>query len=176
MSGRFAIGVFFLTMVACSPGGGEPPEDPPASTTTTLALTTEQAVGEFHSCLTDRGMVVTTLPIGDDGRPDLAGLADAVNPASAEWREALSACAAVIVESGALDLSGDPELAEAVRAQLKAFAVCMRSQGVEAFPDPPEDFDGTTPPFPVRALPAGDPDLGEAAQGCALTVGARSTG
>jgi hypothetical protein len=78
----------------------------------------------------------------------------------------------VIVANGALDLSADPELAEAVKAQLLAFSACMRSQGVEGFPDPPPDFDGTTPPFPLAAIPSGDPEFGAAVDACALAVGA----
>ena len=74
----------------------------------------------------------------------------------------MTACAAVIVANGALDLSADPELAEAVRTRLVAFSACMRSQGVEGFPDPPADFDGTTPPFPLcsdsgRTTPNSEP-------------------
>ena len=176
MPWRFVVCVFALTAIACSPAAGQPTQVTLASTTTTVALTTEQAVGAFHSCLTDHGIVVSTVRVGEEGRPDLAGLADAMDPRSAEWREALSACAAVIVANDAMDLSANADLANAVRAQLAAFAVCMRSQGVEGFPDPPEDFDGTSPPFPVRAIPAGDPDLGEAAEGCALTIGARPPG
>ncbi len=112
------------------------------------------------------------LPFDDAGRPDLSALADSVDQSSADWRDALTLCAAVIVSNGALDLSAVPELAESVRAQLLAFSACMRSQGVEGFPDPPADFDGTTAPYPLDSIPSDDPELGTAAGACALTVGA----
>ena len=50
----------------------------------------------------------------------------------------------------ALDLGAAPELAAAVRAELLAFSACMRSQGVEGFPDPAADFDGVKPPRAMR--------------------------
>ncbi len=136
-----------------------------------MALTAEQAAHEFRSCLTEAGLDVPDLPLDEAGRPDLSALRDAVDQGSVEWREALTACAALIVANGALDLSGDPELAGAVRAQLVAFATCMRSQGVEGFPDPPPNFDGTTPPFPLSVIPTDDPELGSAAEACTLAVG-----
>ena len=111
------------------------------------------------------------VPLDDDGRPDLSVLADSVDQSSPGWREALTSCAAMIVANGALDLSAVPELAGSVRAQLLTFSVCMRSQGVEDFPDPPTDFDGTTPPFPLASIPSDDPELGAAAEACALSVG-----
>lgn len=160
-----------LSAVACNLGPATPPVTTIA-TTTTMPLTSEQAAAAFQSCLADHGFNVPDLPLDDAGRPDLSALADSVDQNSVEWRDALTSCVAVIVANGALDLSAVPELAEAVRAELLAFSACMRSQGVEAFPDPPADFDGTTPPFPLDSIPSDDPELGTAAEACALTVGA----
>ena len=142
------------------------------TTTTTMPLTGEQAAVAFHSCLADHGFVVPDLPLDDDGRPDLSVLTESVDQSSPAWTQALTSCAALLVTNGALDLSAVPELADAVRVQLLTFSVCMRSQGVEGFPDPPPDFDGTTPPFPLASIPSEDPELGIAGEACARALGA----
>ena len=160
-----------LAAVACNVSPEPPVITTSASTTTTVPLTAQQAVVVFQSCLADRGFNVPNLPFDDAGRPDLSVLADLGDQHSPEWREALASCAAVIVANGALDLGAVPDLAAAVRAELLAFSACMRSQGVEDFPDPAPDFDGTTPPFPLDSIPSDDPDLKTAAEACALTVG-----
>jgi hypothetical protein len=168
-------GALVLVAVSCSFGSEVPPVTT-ATSTTAVPLTSEQAAIEFHSCLLEQGLTVPDLPLDDEGRPDLSALADAVDQGSSEWRAALTACAGLIAANGALDLSANPELAEAVRAQLVAFSTCMRSQGVDAFPDPPADFNGTTTPFPLSEIPVADPDLGPAAEMCALAVGERPPG
>ena len=174
-----ALAVSLLTPVACTAAGLPATTTLPASsslaTTTTIALTPEQAAGEFQACLIDRGLTVPQISLDSNGRPDLSALADATRQGSAEWQEALTACAAVIVANGVLDLSAEPDLAEVVRRGLTAFSACMRSQGVEDFPDPPADFDGTSPPFPISTLPVTDPELGTAAETCAATIGSETS-
>jgi hypothetical protein len=165
-----------LAAFACNPSGEAPSATTVATTTTTVPLTAEEAAAEFHSCLSGRGLNVPDLPLDETGRPDLSALANTIDQSSEEWREGLTACAAVIVANGSLDLSAVPELAEGVRVQLLAFSACMRSQGVEAFPDPPADFDGTLPPFPLAAIPTDDPEFGAAAKACTLAVGAQPAG
>ena len=162
---------FVLVGVACTLSPEPLSVTTSSPTTTTVPLTAQQAGVAFQSCLSDRGFGVPDVPLDDAGRPDLSALADSVDQSSEEWREALASCAAVIVANGALDLAAVPDLAEAVRAQLLAFSVCMRTQGVEGFPDPSPDFDGTTPPFPLDSMPSDDPELGPAAEACALNVG-----
>ena len=165
-----------LVMAACSPGVEvSPVTTTTTTTTTTVPPTATEAAAEFNSCLGDHGLVVPDIPVDDGGRPDLSALAGMSDQNPEAWRAALSACAGVIVTNGALDLSSSPELAEAVRSRLVAFSTCMRSQGVDAFPDPSGDFDGTTVPFPLEAIPAGDPELATAAEACALSVGAATT-
>lgn len=166
------MGALVLLTVSCSPSAEPPPVSTATTSTAAAPLTAEQAVAEFQSCLADQGLIVPDLPLDEGGRPDLSALADSVDKNSIEWRDAMTACAGVMASNGALDLSGNPELAEAVRARLVAFSTCMRSQGVEAFPDPPADFDGTTPPFPLSRIPMADPDLGSAAEACVPAVGA----
>lgn len=168
---RPALVALVLAAVACNLSS-DAPSTTTTTTTTTTPPTAEQAVVAFHACLSDRGFNLPDVPLDDDGRPDLSVLADSVDQSAAGWREALTSCAAMIVASGALDLSAVPDLAESVRAQLLTFSVCMRSQGVENFPDPPLDFDGRTPPFPLASIPSDDPELGAAAEACALAVGA----
>jgi len=161
----------FVAAAACSVSPESPVVATSAATTTTVPLTAQEAVALFHSCLADRGFSLPNIPLDDAGRPDLSGLGNQVDQSSPAWREALASCAALIVTHGALDLAGVPELAEAVRAELQAFSACMRSQGVEGFPDPAPDFDGVKPPFPLESIPADDPELGTAAENCALAVG-----
>jgi hypothetical protein len=162
---------FVVVGVACNASPQPPSVTTRVPPTTTVPLTAPQAVVAFQSCLNDHGFGVPDLPLDDAGRPDLSALADSIDQSSEEWREALASCATVIVANGALDLAAVPDLAEAVRAQLLAFSACMRSQGVEGFPDPSPDFDGTTPPFPLDSVPSDDPELGSGAEACALTVG-----
>lgn len=161
----------FLSGVACSLPSEAPVITTSAPTTTTVPLTPQESVEVFRSCLIDLGFSVPDLPLDGAGRPDLSALANLVDAGSPAWQDALASCAAVLVGSGALDLGGVPDLAEAVVADLQAFSICMRSQGVEGFPDPAPGFDGIGPPFPLESIPADDPQLGAAAEVCAQTVG-----
>jgi hypothetical protein len=140
------------------------------TTTTTTPLTPDQVVVAFQDCLANHGVIVADLPLDEHGRPDLSVLADAIDPNSVAWKDALTVCSAVITANGGLGLAGEPDLSDAVMNHLVAFSACMRSEGVEDFPDPPADFDGTSPPFPISAIPVGDPDLGPAAETCAGAV------
>jgi hypothetical protein len=160
-----------VAAAACSASPEAPVVATSAATTTTVPITAQEAVVLFHSCLADRGLSVANIPLDEAGRPDLSALGDQVDQSSSQWREALASCAAVIVTNGVLDFAGVPELADAVRAELLGFSACMRSQGVEGFPDPAADFDGVKPPFPVDLIPSDDPELETAAENCALTVG-----
>jgi hypothetical protein len=167
----FVLAVVVLTTASCTAPRESSTTTTSVPTTTTVPLTPEEAAGEFHSCLTEQGLIIPEIPLDQNGRPDLSALADATRQDAASWQEALTTCAAVIVANGALDLSAEPELAEAVRGRLLAFSACMRSQGVEDFPDPAADFDGTAPPFPISTIPVADPELGTAAEACASTIG-----
>ena len=161
------------SVVACTPVAVSPSETSVATTTMTAPLTAEEAVAAFQGCLAEQGVIVADLPLDENGRPDLSVVADAIDPNSVGWKDALTLCAPVITANGGLELGGEPELFEAVVNQLIAFSACMRSEGVEDFPDPPPDFDGTTPPFPISAIPVGDPDLGPATEACAGAVESR---
>ena len=169
-SSVLALVIVVATTTACTASRELPSATTAAPSTTTVPLTPEEAVAVFHSCLTDQGLMIPEIPLDEKGRPDLSALADATRQDPGVWQEALTNCAAVVVANGALDLSAEPELAEAVRGRLLAFSACMRSQGVEDFPDPPPGFDGIAPPFPATALPVSDPELANAAQACVSTV------
>ena len=167
----FGLVALVLSGVGCNLTPEAPVITTSAPTTTTVPLTPQESVDVFRSCLIDRGFSVPDLPLDGAGRPDLSTLANLLDAGTPDWQEALASCAAVLVGSGALDLGGVPELAEAITADLLAFSTCMRSQGVEGFPDPAPGFDGNGPPFPLESIPADDPQFGAAAEVCAQAVG-----
>lgn len=140
------------------------------SATTTVLLSPEEATERFELCLSGYG-VEAEIPVNDEGRPDLAALQDSLREDLTTLREALTTCAVFLAASGALDFSGEPVLGEAVRTQLTNFSVCMRSQGVDDFPDPDQEFDGTDLPYPMADLPVDDPEFGQAIDACAAAVG-----
>jgi hypothetical protein len=140
------------------------------TTTTIVVLSIEDAIAQFQVCLSGHGIEVI-VPLGDDGRPDLTALARTLGENFSGLREALADCSALLAKSGALDLEGEPVLREAVRTQFTNFSVCMRSQGVEEFPDPEAQFDGTAVPYPIISLPITDPEFGSAIEACATAVG-----
>lgn len=142
----------------------------PTATTTIVVLSIDEAIAQFQVCLSGHGIEVS-VPLGEDGRPDLTALGLALGQNVSELREALADCAALLASSGALDLNGEPVLREAVRTQLTNFSTCMRSQGVEEFPDPEAQFDGTAVPYPIISLPISDPEFGSAIEACAAAVG-----
>lgn len=171
---RPLVACLFL-VVACN--AAAPGPAPAVTTTATTALpSAEEAIGVFSDCLNEQGVEVDAIPTGPDGRPDLSSLAGVMSQDPLRWRSALSACAGGLVGSGALDLSADPELASLVIGQLQAFAQCMRGQGVEDFPDPAPDFDGTAAPFHLAEIPVTDPELATAVESCAAMVGANPLG
>jgi hypothetical protein len=145
-------------------------------TTTTLAVTTTtidpaQVVTQFGACLEEQGISVPSLPLDPGGRPNLSGLAIANDPASPEFREALVECAPILAASGLLLLDDQPAVLAAVRRYLAGFSDCMRRAGVEEFPDPLPDFDGSSPPFLAELIPREDPDLPEAIGLCSAELG-----
>lgn len=141
-----------------------------STTTTTTVLSPEEATAQFQLCLSGYG-VQTDVPLGEDGRPDLTALEETLRDDLTAMRSALTACAAHLAASGALDLSDEPVLREAVRTHLTNFSICMRSQGVDGFPDPVPDFDGTGLPYQIADLPVADPEFGSAIEACTAAVG-----
>jgi hypothetical protein len=62
----------------------------------------------------------------------------------------------------------DPELLAEVTDQLNEYAVCMRDNGVETWPDPLPTFTGTEIPFPIAEMAEAfnDPEFSDALEAC----------
>jgi hypothetical protein len=163
--------VSLLLLSACTSAPAPTTTTTAPSPSTTLALSPEEATGQFEDCLTDQGIEVREIPRDEAGRPDLAALAGSLGEGLPDLRRALTVCASVLVTSGALDLANEAVLGEAVRSQLAGFSKCMRSNGVESFPDPDPEFDGTSPPYADDSVPVSDPDLESAIETCTQVLG-----
>ncbi|MBW3667041.1 MAG: hypothetical protein KY394_05530, partial [Actinobacteria bacterium] len=99
-----------------------------APTTTAAPVPADAAVESFNDCLVENGLTVELLSLDAMGRPRLdlflAGL-DLTDPAVVG---VLTACSGHLT-TGALDLSGEPEIRETVLASLHEFSECVRSRG-----------------------------------------------
>ena len=166
---RFVGGILLTCMAACSPQTTQVSEStPPPTTTTNAPATAAAAVAVFGACMKAAGFDLSGIAVDDEGRPDLSALAGeaATDPS---FRQAVTLCAGPL--SDFLGLENSPGLRVMVRAQLQDYAGCMRASGVEDFPDPVADFDGTFAPFPPEQIPTDDPDFGPAVGACAAALG-----
>ena len=93
------------------------------------------------------------------------------NASSEEFRRALTDCAPILTSVGALDLRRDPELQAVIVSQLRAFAECVRNEGVATFPDPDPAFSGVGSPFSSDEVPFADPAFDEAVATCREALG-----
>lgn len=144
----------------------------PASTTTTEArMDFEAATLEFTECMREEGIDFPDVRFDAEGRPLLGEILEDVDTAGEEFAGALASCAVILTEAGALDLSTDPELQAVIVDQLAEFSECMRSNGVEAFPDPTPGFSGTGSPYPLGLIPFDDPEMEGAAATCGEQLG-----
>ncbi|MGI8514777.1 MAG: hypothetical protein ACR2NT_06480 [Acidimicrobiia bacterium] len=166
--GRTRLAVVVVFLAGCTAG------TTPASTTTTSATTTtaapadvEGAAAAFQTCMSAAGVVLAEVPLDPSGRPDLSALASDT-ATTFEFREALSYCAPLLGSFLALDQR--PGLAALVRDQLVRYAQCMRASGVEDFPDPLVEFEGTSAPFPSERIPLDDPEFRDAVEACASAI------
>jgi hypothetical protein len=149
----------------------------PASTTTTLGrLGIEQATLKFGSCMRSQGVDTPDIRLDAQGRPILDDLRSGVDTSSVEFRRALTECASILTGAGALDLRRDPELQTVIVGQLGAFAECVRSQGIEGFPDPDPAFSGVGSPFPSDEVPFTDPGFDAAIATCQEALGSTGFG
>lgn len=149
----------------------------PATTSTTEPrLTLEEASLQFTACMRDQGIDLPDLRLDAEGRPLLGEAFDDVDLASDEFRTALTACSDILTRAGALDLSTDPELQAALIDQLVTFSECMRTEGVEDFPDPSPGFTGTGSPYPLGLVPFDDPDFESAVSTCQDRLGSIGLG
>ena len=75
----------------------------------------------------------------------------------------------IFSEAGAgVELQLDPELLAEVTDQLTEYAVCMRDNGVESWPDPLPTFTGSEIPFPMAEMGEAfnDPEFSAALEAC----------
>lgn len=182
-------GALALVLAACSSGGEDTGATIPGSgdlagtttslpgtTTTTIRASLEETALRFTACMRDEGIDIPDITIGADGRPILAGIAEEIDTASEEFQSALTTCSPILAESGALDLSSDPELQAVVQDQLQSFSECMRDEGVASFPDPLPGFTGVGSPFPLAQLPLDDPGFQAAIEACQSELTFRAFG
>lgn len=134
-------------------------------------LTLEQAALEFTECMRAEDIDFPDIRIDAEGRPQLGDVLDRVDTASPEFRAALASCSPILTRSGALELSSDPELQAVLIDQLAAFSECMRTNGVEQFPDPIPGFNGTGSPYLLGEIPFDDPDFQTATEACQASLG-----
>ena len=173
--------VTVLMLSACVQQSGEAPSgsndqgsaQSVVSTTTTLGrLGIEQATLEFGSCMRAEGIDTPDIRLDAQGRPVLDDLRAAVDTSSVEFRRALTDCAPILTTVGALDLRRDPELQAVIVGQLRAFAECVRNEGVETFPDPDPAFSGVGSPFSSDEVPFTNPSFEAAVSVCQDALGA----
>ncbi|HEX6300107.1 MAG TPA: hypothetical protein VF148_06560 [Acidimicrobiia bacterium] len=161
-----------ILVSGCIAGADGPsPTDPHGFTTTTTipvtvtTATVEESLGSFRECLRERGVGVGRIRLDVFGRPRLAEALRGLDLTDRDVLDALASCGQHL-RAGALDLSSDPDLRELVQDTLVELADCLRSWGVEGFPDPVPGFDGVGSPFPDARIPWTDPDLPDAVAAC----------
>jgi hypothetical protein len=141
-----------------------------STTTTTEAPNLEEVALEFTQCMRDNGVDMPDITFDADGQPVISGaLAEEFDLFDAEVQTALSTCRGIFAEAGeGVELQLDPELIAEVTDQLTEWAVCMRDNGVENWPDPLPTFSGTEIPFPMAEMAAAfnDPEFADAMEAC----------
>jgi hypothetical protein len=140
-------------------------------TTTTVAPTTapptpvDVAIAGFSACLSEQGLSAEPIRLDGLGRPRLDWFLASLDLTDAGTIAALTACASHL-GTGALELSSEPEIADAVLGALRDFSECVRALGVTDFPDPVPGFNGIGAPYPIAEIPYTDPDLDSAVADC----------
>lgn len=178
---RAVIVVSVIWLTGCvSAANGSSPTEPHAVTTTTLAPTStttlgfEEALETYRSCLGDEGVTIGEITLDGLGRPRLATAMTGLDFTDRVVLAAIEKCGPILA-FGALDLSGDPQLAAEIHSNLRDLADCIRGMGLVDFPDPTPGFDGIGPPFPPAQVPWQDERLSDAVTVCTRAVG-RSSG
>jgi hypothetical protein len=146
----------------------------PSSTTAPTAdprLSLEQATLEFTECMRAEGIEIPDIRMDSEGRPQLGDLLEDIDTATPAFQAALSSCATILTRAGALELTSDPELQAVIIDQLASFSECMRTNGVDSFPDPTPGFNGTGSPYPLGLIPFDHPDFQTATAACQDQLG-----
>lgn len=163
--------VALMALSACVDQDRAPSPTATHPTTTTVPPTTpppvpaEIAILEFSGCLSEHGLDTEPIPLDAMGRARLDWFLAGLDLTDSRTVAALTACASHL-GTGALDLSTEPEIREAVLAALEEFSACVRARGVPDFPDPVPGFNGLGAPYPMAEIPYSDPDLAEAVAAC----------
>lgn len=175
-----AAAVAMMLLAACSSGETDPTTDTIATlesststtgaTTTTEAPSLEEVALDFTECMRDNGIDIPDITFDADGQPVIsASLAAEFDLLDAEFQAALNGCRGIFSEAGeGVELQLDPELLAEVTDQLNEYAVCMRDNGVESWPDPLPTFSGTEIPFPMAEMGEAfnDPEFSDALEAC----------
>lgn len=185
MKRSFLVVVSCVLVAACSSDDSTPtiPDSADVVTTSTQTdsstsaavdnsrLSLEDATLEFTDCMRAEGIEFPDIRIDSEGRPQLGDLLEDLDTATPEFRSALASCSSILTRAGALELSSDPELQAVIIDQLASFSECMRTNGVENFPDPVPGFTGTGSPYLLGEIPFDDPDFQPATQTCQESLG-----
>jgi hypothetical protein len=168
---RTALLLGVLLVVTCSSGADQPSVTGAPATTTTLPPSTtttgpsEESVEAFRDCMGDNGVEIEEIPRDATGRPRLDLVMASLDFADAVVAAAIAECSKLL-ETGALDLSGDDELHDAVMDKLAEFSRCMVDMGIDDFPDPVPGYLGVGSPFPVAEIPYTAPGFADAVVVC----------
>ena len=161
-----------MIVSGCVAGADGPsPTDHGFTTTTTTipvtltTVTVEESLSSFRECLRDRGVGVGRIRMDALGHPRLAEAIRGLDLTDPDVLDALAACGQNLI-GGALDLGTEPALRDLVQDTLAELADCIRSWGVEDFPDPVPGFEGVGSPFPDARIHWADPDLPDAVAAC----------
>ena len=177
------LSTLLVVVTACSSGETESTTDTIATletttpttaaqstTTTTEPPSLEEVALDFTECMRDNGIDIPDITFDADGQPVISGaLAEEFDLLDGEFQTALSNCRGIFAEAGeGVELQLDPELIAEVTDQLTEWAICMRDNGVEGWPDPLPTFSGTEIPFPMAEMAQAfnDPEFAGAMEAC----------
>lgn len=150
-----------LCLAACVPSA-DGPSTMAESTTTTLPPATSTTLGPadsvaaFVGCLQERGVDTSAVAIIGEPATDLGSLASVLETSDPAVQAAVAECAELLSAAQIAHLTGDPEVRTLVADQLGLFAECMRTEGIEGFPDPLLEplprFDPESVPFDTEGF------------------------
>jgi hypothetical protein len=129
-----AVAAFALLAAGCGGGGGSPVVANVTSSTTAATTTTQNAAVAFTRCMRSNGVpkFPDPPPIGSQvAKPTMQQL----GVTESRFQEAAGACKHLVSNGG----SGSQQTAQQQRTRVAdalSFARCMRSHGVNRFPDP----------------------------------------
>jgi len=154
MSRLLCCGIAALVLSSCTPTAEQPATTVmPVSTSTSIPES--QGVEAFLDCLAEHGIARDAVD-----ETDVEALAVLVLSLPTD---SLAACGLRAGDLGAAE-KARPEVRVMVRRQLEAFAMCMRAEGVEDFPDP-EGYS-----FPPDRIPYAAPGFFELSRVCTERV------